>query len=71
MAKYCSNCGNEIKENDIYCLNCGVLVQNNNFNQNNLSNDYNIKKNIPGKGISIAGMILGIISIAIALISFL
>ena len=71
MTKFCSNCGNEIKENDIYCLNCGVLVQNNNFNQNNLSNDYNINKNIPGKGISIAGMILGIISIVIALISFL
>ena len=71
MEKFCSNCGNEIKENDIYCLNCGVLVQNNNFNQNNLSNDYNINKNIPGKGISIAGMILGIISIVIALISFL
>ena len=71
MEKFCSNCGNEIKENDIYCLNCGVLVQNNNFNQNNLSNDYNTNKNIPGKGISIAGMILGIISIVIALISFL
>ena len=71
MEKFCSNCGNEIKENDVYCLNCGVLVQNNNFNQNNLSNDYNINKNIPGKGISIAGMILGIISIVIALISFL
>ena len=71
MEKFCSNCGNEIKENDVYCLNCGVLVQNNNFNQNNLSNDYNINKNIPGKGISIAGMILGIISVVIALISFL
>ena len=71
MTKFCSNCGNEIKENDIYCLNCGVSVQNNNFKQKYLSNDYNINKNIPGKGISIAGMILGIISIVIALISFL
>ncbi len=71
MKKFCSNCGSEINENDIYCLKCGILLQNNNFKQKNLSNDYNINKNIPGKGISIAGMILGIISIVIALISFL
>ena len=70
MKKFCSNCGSEINENDIYCLNCGVLVQNNNINQT-LSNDYNIKQNIPGKGLSIAGMILGIISIVFALISFI
>jgi len=70
MTKFCSNCGNEIKENDIYCLNCGVLVQNNIINQTNLSNDYNINHN-PGKGLSIAGMILGIISLFFALISFL
>lgn len=71
MTKFCSNCGSEINENNIYCLNCGVLVQNNNINQTNLSNDYNIKQNIPGKGLSIAGMILGIISIVFALISFI
>ena len=24
--KYCSNCGNEVKENQDFCLNCGVKL---------------------------------------------
>lgn len=49
MNKFCSNCGKELKEDSDVCLNCGVIL--------------NGKKNkIPGNGVSIAGMILGIIS---------
>lgn len=48
--KYCANCGKEILENADVCVNCGKLI--------------NPQKNkIPGKGKSIASMILGIISI--------
>lgn len=32
MAKYCSNCGKEVKENQDVCLNCGVSLKKNNSN---------------------------------------
>ena len=54
MEKFCSNCGKELKENADICVNCGVLINKN----------YKAKKvKIPGRGMSIAGMILGIIGI--------
>jgi len=54
MEKFCSNCGSELKENADICVNCGVLINKN----------YKTKKiKAPGKGMSIAGMILGIIGI--------
>ena len=34
MAKFCSNCGKELKENADICLKCGVLVNNKNGNSN-------------------------------------
>lgn len=34
MAKFCSNCGKELKENQDVCLNCGVNVKKNNNNIN-------------------------------------
>lgn len=35
MAKFCSNCGKELKENQDVCLNCGVSVKRNNNNNTN------------------------------------
>ena len=35
MAKYCSNCGKAVKENQAVCLNCGFAVNNININNNN------------------------------------
>ena len=49
MNKFCSNCGKELKEGSDVCLNCGVMLNGKN-------------NKIPGNGVSIAGMILGIIS---------
>ena len=39
MAKFCSNCGKELQENQDVCLNCGVSVKkiNNNTNPNGKS----------------------------------
>ena len=74
MSKFCSNCGNEINENADICLKCGVLVKKTNTNyaipNNSVSNSY-VKGKVPGKGISIAGMVLGIIAIGWAFISLL
>ncbi len=50
--KYCSNCGKELKEGADICLNCGKLV----------NNQQKKNKNIE-KGLSIASLVLGIISI--------
>lgn len=63
MKKYCVNCGNEVNENAAFCLSCGVSLTNNQENNNKISNN-------PGKGLSIAGLILGIISLIIAIIIF-
>lgn len=58
MNNFCSNCGNKLEQNEIFCHNCGK--------QNNL----NVQNNkIPGNGVSIAGMILGIIAVSWYLIS--
>ena len=76
MTKFCSNCGSEINENADICLNCGVMVNKNNNSNNNNSNsvlsntNYN-KQKVPGKGLSIAGMVLGIIAAVWALISLI
>lgn len=51
---FCINCGEKLKENADICLNCGRLV---NKQQKN-----NKKIKVPGKGISISGMIIGIIA---------
>lgn len=54
MSKFCSNCGKEVKEKDSFCSNCGSPTTG------------IVKK--PGKGISIAGMVLGIIACTWALL---
>ena len=35
LAKFCSNCGKELNENQDVCLNCGVSVKKMNNNNNN------------------------------------
>lgn len=35
MAKFCSNCGKELNENQDVCLNCGVSIKRNNQSNNN------------------------------------
>ena len=37
MAKFCTNCGNELPENAYICIKCGVKVQENNSNVNSNS----------------------------------
>lgn len=76
MSKYCSNCGSELKENADVCLGCGRLINRQNYyNINN--QDYNYfpnnyyKPKVPGKGMSIAGMILGIVAVFWAFMSLI
>lgn len=67
MEKYCSNCGNKISESSVFCMNCGISLQDNILKDDNIINQET--NSIPGKGISIAGMVLGIVSAFFALIS--
>ena len=62
MEKFCSNCGKEIKEGADICLNCGILLHK------------NVQKNkvkVPGKGASIAGMVLGIVAVSWAFLALI
>ena len=67
MGKYCSNCGNELKENADVCLGCGRLIN----KENNIQQYNNYKPKEPGKGMSIAGMVLGIVAVVWAFMSLL
>jgi len=49
MAKFCSNCGKEVQENQDVCLNCGVTIR-----------KINNTSNIPGAKSKIAAGLLGI-----------
>mgnify|MGYP003305623683 CR=1 FL=1 len=40
MAKYCTNCGKEIQENQDVCLNCGVTIKKTTTNLKSVGNDY-------------------------------
>ena len=48
MAKFCTNCGKELQENQDVCLNCGVNVKK------------NISNNLSGAKSKIAAGLLGI-----------
>lgn len=52
MGKFCTNCGKELDENAVVCVKCGVAV-----------NNLKVKAKQPGKEMSIASMVLGIVSI--------
>ena len=67
MEKYCSNCGKKISDSSTFCMNCGVSLQDNISKIENQINHEN--KSIPGNGMSIAGMVIGILSAFFALIS--
>ena len=74
MAKFCSNCGKEVNENADVCLKCGVMIKKDNIeSSNNLNYNQNItpKVRVPGKGMSIAGMVLGIVAVSWVFIKLL
>lgn len=56
MAKFCENCGNEIKENAEVCLNCGKIINKNIINNNTNNNGYNNRSKI---GAGILGILFG------------
>ena len=55
MAKYCSNCGSELKENADICLKCGKIINNANYSQN-MPKDPNAKSKVVA---GILGILLG------------
>ena len=60
MEKYCSKCGNEIKENEIFCSKCGNQINKGNTNQvlkNKVNNDIKNEVSIAGFICSLLGII--------------
>ena len=64
MGKFCANCGKELPENSNVCPNCGVFIEKDEIKEVEKVEQIvnNTKVKIPGNGMSIAGMILGIIA---------
>ena len=60
---YCSNCGNKIDDDTIFCPRCGNKNIDLNYNYN-----YFVNQNSSINGLSITGMILGIIAVAFSII---
>ena len=58
MAKFCPNCGKEVRETDNNCSNCGQPLKINNYNNtnNNYSNNTNQRSKIAA---GILGIFLG------------
>ena len=54
MAKYCSNCGNELKDGADICLKCGKIINEN--KKNNVNNNPNAKSKVVA---GILGILLG------------
>lgn len=61
MAKFCSNCGNEMLDNADVCVKCGTLVGNNRTNNNT-----NTKKGLPTWAIVL--IVLGCVILAFAIL---
>ncbi len=57
MSKFCSNCGNELKEGADVCLKCGKVVENTSNSNNVITDSEKIDKNAN------TGFILGLVSI--------
>ncbi len=62
MAKFCSKCGNAVNEADNVCANCGNALNDSNNSATQVIQVI-AKPEIPGRGLGIAAMILGIIGI--------
>ena len=60
---YCSNCGNKIEKDGIFCANCGTPI-----NTPAQPQVVYYKQRVPGNGLSIAGMVLGIVGLVFALL---
>lgn len=77
---FCKNCGKELEKGSEFCSKCGTQV--NGLKEQDINyqsyppqyyqqyNQYNAVK-VPGNGLSIAGMVLGIIALAYALITLM
>ena len=66
---YCVNCGSLISEKAIICLKCGIQVNELNISPDKKSRISNVDFS-KSSGMSIASMILGIVSVALSLIPF-
>lgn len=58
MAKFCSNCGKEVSENDNVCGYCGKAVNGNTVVNNTIINQGNNKSD----GFAVAGFVLSLVS---------
>lgn len=64
---YCSRCGVKIEDDSVFCSKCGNQLRGNPPVYNNQPNYVYVNQaKVPGNGLSIAGMVLGIIALFFA-----
>ena len=71
MDKYCTNCGNELPEDANACPKCGKFIYKKESQEEFKARSNVSKVKVPGSGMSTAGMVLGIIAGAWALLQIL
>ncbi len=71
MGYFCTNCGNKVNSGN-FCPNCGTPMGEERTPVQNYNNyQYPTKRKVPGNGLSIAGMVLGIIAVTYFLIELM
>ncbi len=63
MARFCSNCGNEVAENAVVCLKCGCALQNKTPAASTASSD-----DAPNTGFAVLGFLIPIVGLVMYLI---
>ena len=68
---FCNQCGTKVPANSSFCQNCGSPCSNGKVVQPNMQQSGYVSYKKPGNGLSIAGMVLGIIAISYAFLTII
>ena len=64
---FCKNCGNKLEDKTVFCTKCGIKIIE---DKPNLPVGAYYSPRVPGNGLSIAGMVLGIVGLSFVFLYF-
>lgn len=71
MSKFCSKCGCSLNDDAVFCTNCGSETQTQTSTNVVYQQVVYVKPKVPGRGLGIASMVLGIIGAFYAFVIFI